>query len=190
MNKIVSKVVLIGSSSFLFSFLQSKNILPAPIANAQTCPTPDQVPNVLVTYPSCVGNVCNFTQGSCSWGTVSGTTKNQVTITEVETGTVISDQQVDAATTNLAFPVKESNTYKCDVSAINSCGATGPAGTNSLLCKVDGAVTTSPVPPVSQNNQPLQTPMTLPVTGNTTPLFMLTIGGTFLLIIGVTLFII
>lgn len=179
-------------SILFFLFLQTIKILSLPVANAQSCQTPAQVQNVLVTYPSCVGDVCNFTQGNCSWGSVSGATANHVVITEVETGTTIMDQQLDVSVTSTVFSVKESNTYKCDVSAVNSCGA-GVAGTSSLLCKVDGAVTTTPplptsVPPYT-NNQLTQSPVvTLPVAGNTNPLLVLGIGGSVLILIGVTLF--
>jgi hypothetical protein len=141
------------------------------IAEAQTCSLPAQVTGVNITFPSCTGDVCNFTQGQCTWGNVSGATNYQVTVKVVETNATVATQQVSSSITSLTFPVAQSNTYKCDVSAINSCG-TGPSGTASLLCKVDAAVTTAPSP-VQTQNQPITVPQTstnnqkVPVTGNT-----------------------
>lgn len=113
---------------------------------AQTCATPAQVPNVQVSYPSCVGDQCNFTQAGCSWGAVTGASNYQVKATEVDTGTVVYNQTVAASVANVVFPITQKRTYKCDVSAVNSCGNVGIAGTHSLLCEADAAVTTTPIP--------------------------------------------
>src|SRR6266849_1777213 len=87
-------------SLFLFLFL-----LVSFVAAQTACPSPGSVPNVSITFPSCVGNVCNFTQGSCSWGSVSGVSKFHLVITEVETGSVVLDQQVDASVLSSPFSV-------------------------------------------------------------------------------------
>lgn len=143
---------------------------------AQACTVPAQVPNVAITFPSCNGSNCDFTQGSCSWGSVTDATGYQVTITEVETSRTIQSQQVASTVSTNTFPVAESNTYRCDVTASNSCGS-GQAGTASLLCKVDAAVTSTPaatVPPATPAPK-------LPVTGSNTPLFLL--AGSALIIV-------
>ena len=114
----------------------------------QSCPVPAAVQNVQVEFPNCTGDICNFTEASCSWSSVAGATKYQLKITEVDTGRVVKDEQVEAAIIRTVFPIIQGNTYKCDVSAINSCGASGAIGTHSLLCKADAAVVTpTPIPP-------------------------------------------
>jgi len=187
MQSIHKKIALILFTITIL-VLCSKTIAPAsvPLAHAQTCSVPSQVQNVSITFPSCTGDVCNFTQGSCAWNSVTGATQYQVTVTEVETGTTILTQQFDGSVTSTNFSVHESNTYKCDVAAINSCG-TGPTGTASLLCKVDAAVTSTPT--TATNNTPL-VPKTLPVTGSTDNVVFIMIGSIACIIAGITLAII
>lgn len=105
-------------------------------AHAQaSCPLPASPTNILVEYPGCQGDNCSLAQASCSWGAVAGATSYSVKITEVDTTTIIKSETV---TTNdvYLFPVTQNRTYRCEVSAINSCG-TGPAGQHELLCKVE-----------------------------------------------------
>lgn len=143
-------VALIGVIGLTVYLLQSQQDVRSradtsptpPASTAQSCPTPAQVQNVLVEFPNCVGDVCNFTEASCSWSSVAGATKYQLTITEVDSNTVVKNEQIEAAVTRVVFPITQNKTYKCDVSAINSCGTSGAAGSHSLLCEVDAAVAT------------------------------------------------
>jgi len=131
--------------------------LSSPFTNqtyAQTCTTPPQVQNVEVEYPSCVGDQCNFTQASCSWTATSGASTYQVTATEVEAGTTVYNQSVPSTTTTVTFSITQNKTYKCDVAAVNSCGTAGPAGTHSLLCAADAAVTVVPTTPPTNPTVP------------------------------------
>lgn len=152
-------------------------------ADAQACTLPIVPQNVLVEFPGCVGTVCNFTQAKCSWGAVTGALRYQLTITEVETGTVIKNEQPSATTTNVIFSVNQNKTYKCDVSAINTCG-TGAAGTHSLYCRVDVPVTTlAPTPTSAPLSIPSPTRVisvprpTIPPTGNMSTFIVLVIVG-------------
>ncbi len=120
---------------------------PPQASTSQSCPTPAQVQNVQVEFPNCVGDVCNFTEASCSWTSVAGATKYQLKISQVESGEVVRNEQIEAAVTRVQFAVTQNKTYKCEVSAINSCGATGPVGSHQLLCEVDAAVATPTPPP-------------------------------------------
>ncbi len=129
-------------------------------ASAQACTAPAQVTGVKIDFPSCVGDQCNLTQANCSWTAVTGATKYQVTVTEVESSTVVKNEQVTA--TNDVFNVNQNKTYKCDVSAVNACGASGLAGTFSLFCKVDPLVSPTAVPPTQAPPPPRPT---LPPTG-------------------------
>lgn len=139
---------------FLFAvigFIAAKSSLIPPQVQAQACATPAQVPSVLVSFPSCVGDQCNFTQASCSWGQVTDATSYQVKVTEVESGTIVFNQSETPSTPSVVFSITQNKTYKCDVSAVNSCGAVGPAGSHSLLCAANAMVTVAPtVPPAAQ----------------------------------------
>lgn len=144
----------------------------APAAIQQTsCPIPSQVQNVQVEFPNCVGDICNFTRASCSWGSVAGATKYQLKISQVESGEVVRDEQVEAAVTRVEFPIVQNKTYKCEVSAINLCGAAGAAGSHSLLCAVD-ALVSIPTPPPKPISTPIPTPTPIPtlvLTSTSTP---------------------
>lgn len=149
-------VALMGVIGLTVYLLQSQQDVrsraqtgPTPQASpTQSCPIPAQVQNVLVEFPNCVGDICNFTQASCSWNSVAGATKYQLTITEVDTSTIIKNGEEEAAITRVVFPITQNRTYKCEVSAKNSCGASGQSGSHSLLCEVDAAVVTpTPIPP-------------------------------------------
>lgn len=148
-------LALIGVIALILYLLQSQQDVrsraaeePTPAQIAQSCPIPAQVQNVLVEFPNCVGDICNFTQASCSWSSVAGATKYQVKVSQVESGEVAKNEQVEAAVTKVEFPIVQNKTYKCDVSAINSCGTSGLAGSHSLLCAVDALVSTpTPAPP-------------------------------------------
>lgn len=146
---VLSLMGVIGLTVFLLQGQQDvRSRAQIPSETAQSCPTPAKVQNVLVEFPSCVGDVCNFTQASCSWNSVAGATKYQVKIFQVESTEVVKDEQVEAAVTRVQFSVVQNKTYKCEVAAINSCGAVGLSGSHSLLCEVDAAlVTPTPIPP-------------------------------------------
>lgn len=110
------------------------------------CTPPNQVVNVKMDYPANTGGTTyNFTQASCTWDAVSGATSYSIKITQVESSSVVKTDSVPSGTTTYAFTVTPNNTYKCEISAVNSCG-TGPAGSDQLLCKTDTIPTTPPSP--------------------------------------------
>ncbi len=124
---------------------------PTPTSGVVVTPTPScQVPsvvsNVKVEYPSCEGSQCSFEQASCSWDALTGATSYAVKISQTESGEVVRNDTATSSTTKVVFSVVQNKTYQCDISAVNSCG-TGPAGTHSLLCAVEGVeLTPTPVP--------------------------------------------
>ena len=126
-------------------------------ANAQSCTTPDAPQNVTVDYPSCQGTQCSFTDADCNWGAVSGAANYSVKVTEVDSNTVVKNTTVSSGTT-YTFPVTQNKTYRCDVSAVNSCGTAGAAGSGQALCAVDG-LTVSTAPSAT----PVVTPTPVPV---------------------------
>ena len=112
-------------------------------AQTPACQTPAAVTGVTVTYPDCSGSTCSFTTAGCSWNSATNASTYQIVVTEVDTGTQVTKQSVNASTTKLTFPVTAGRTYKCDVTGVNSCGQSGGTGTDSLLCQVEGG---TPIP--------------------------------------------
>jgi hypothetical protein len=135
--------------------------LPAIVSNvtAQSCTTPPQVSTVEVNYPSCAGAQCSFVEADCTWDAVSGAANYSVKITEVETGTVVKNVTAGGSATSYTFPVTQGKTYRCETSAVNACGTSGPAGVGEAICEVDG--TLDPVP--SSTPTPTPTPSPSPV---------------------------
>jgi hypothetical protein len=155
------------------------------VASGGACQTPETVSGVDFNYPSCVGTQCNFTQASCSWAAVNGATSYSVKITQVESGTITSTNTVNAPTVTFSFPVEQGKTYRCEISAVNSCGTSGQAGSAQALCAVDGAVTTPTQP--AQPTKPAVIP-TLKPTGDVSTTAIVGIGGLLVTIAGGLLF--
>jgi hypothetical protein len=109
-----------------------------------------------------------------------------VKITQVESGTVTSTTTVNPPTVTYAFAVEQGKTYKCEISAVNSCGTSGQAGSAQALCAVDGQVTTPTVAAV----QPTRPPVipTLKPTGDVSTTAIVGIGGALVTIVGGLLF--
>lgn len=110
------------------------------------CQAPAAPSNLAITYPNDQGGQANFAEASCSWDAVPDASNYAVKITEVDTSTQVKSETVTGTT--IVFPVTNGNTYKCDVSATNSCGATSSEATVSLLCQADVEVVTPTQPPV------------------------------------------
>jgi hypothetical protein len=185
-SKQLMSVVLLLTNAILFGLILGVN-LPTPQVAAQ-------------------GLQCSFVQANCSWDAVSGATQYRVTVTEVDTNTVIKNETVTG--TKYVFPVTQNRTYRCDVAAVNSCGQAGTAGTDELLCSVDAAVNTptntpSPTRPPGATSTPTLTraptatpiiitktpPPTLPPMGTVENTMMFGAGAAVLIIIGGLLFI-
>lgn len=172
----------IGATVFLLNQQQDTRsraqILPTPIVSPSptpiaggvqsgnnNCPAPTAVQNVLVEFPGCEGDICQFTQASCSWDPNTEATSYNVTVTEVETGTPVqSNVSYPSSTTKIIFPINQGFTYKCDVSAVSSCGGISVASSHELLCEADAllpteAPTPTPVPPTETPQEPTATPI-------------------------------
>lgn len=189
MRKLSSAIGIIIVIFLVFYNLTSSS---ARLAFAQSCTVPVQVANVAITFPNCESGNCNYTQGKCSWDALTGATGYNLTITAVNANRQVLNQQAYTST-SLAFSVATSDTYRCDVSAVNSCG-TGPVGTSSLLCTTEFVVTPTPTPTVTsvpaQGITPgAQTnpPVTLPPTGSNT-LVWSGFAGFIIVVIGLTMF--
>lgn len=163
----------------------------APISYAQSAP--GQVQNVLIEYPSCVGNECTFTEASCSWSPTSGAATYSVKITDVNENALIKNESFSASTDIITFPVVNGRTYKCDVAAVNSAGTAGPEGSASLLCQVDQVESSPPTATPVPTRPPVKTapPMPkqpLPKTGAIETTLMVSLSGMALLSAGTVMF--
>jgi hypothetical protein len=139
-------------------------------AQGGSCPAPGTPATVTLSYPLCesVGGgpeTCVFEKAGCVWEGVSGATKYSVKVTEVETGASVSSETINAPALKTSFPVVQGRTYKCEVSAINSCGATGGINEDTLLCETDAFVSPAPVstPPPAPVSTPTPTPTPSPI---------------------------
>lgn len=156
-------------------------------AFAQSCSTPGTPGSVLITYPARQGANLDATQATCTWDAVSGAASYSVKITEVDSGTVITTQALSSSVLTYTFSVTSGKTYKCDVTAINSCGTAGSTGTFSLLCETDVVTanpTATPTLVPGATAPPIQE---IPPTGNNFMLMALGIMGGMVMFFGVTL---
>lgn len=121
-----------------------------PPTPTSACQTPGGIQNVNIEYPNPKPNDNTgfiFDQANCSWSALTGAANYIITITEVDTGTKVKNNEtVSASTTKVIFPVTNGKTYKCDVTGANSCGTTGPIGTATALCKTSVVVSNTPTP--------------------------------------------
>jgi len=122
------------------------------------CTLPGAVTNVQIEYPNCQGNDCFFEEANCSWDAVTGAVTYNLKIAELDTGSVVKEETLNSGTTKVVFSVTQGKTYKCDITAVNSCGQTGGTGSDTRLCKVEGIVATStPTPTVPLETSPTPT---------------------------------
>lgn len=146
---------LLLSFAFILLF-----ITPADV-KAQSCAAPAAATGVTVEYPGCNGTTCDLIQASCAWNAQADAASFNVTVTEVETGTLIKNNESQTAgTTKVIFPITQGRTYKCDVVAVSSCGGLAAAGTDQLLCEADAIIdqpTATPVPPTATPVPPTPT---------------------------------
>ncbi len=128
-----------------------------------SCPAPGTPATVTTSYPLCEAPAgggqesCQFDKAGCVWESVSGATSYNVKITEVETGAIVKSDSV--TTTKTSFPVVQGRTYKCEVAALNSCGAVGGTNEDSIVCEIDGFVSPTPTPTVAPVATPVPTPV-------------------------------
>jgi hypothetical protein len=178
-----SKLCIVFICCIVFSFLSFPS---QTYAQSSSCQTPAAITGVTITYPDCSDTTCNFNQGTCTWNSSANAANYTVVVTNAGSGTGVYNQSVPAGTTKVAFPVTNGQTYKCDVTGVNSCGQNGATGTQTLLCQVDQAASPSPTTPPVVNQPP---PVQLPATGmfeNTLlfggiSLFLIIVGSFFVL---------
>lgn len=152
-------ILLVFGFAFLFSRVDT--------ANAQACAAPATPTGVTVEYPGCNGSTCDAAQASCTWVAQSDAASYNVTVTEVETGTIVMNNESQTSdTTKVIFAITQGRTYKCDVVAVSSCGGLSAAASDQLLCEADAIIDTpTPAPPTATPIPPTATPSIAPPGG-------------------------
>lgn len=104
----------------------------------------------------------------CKWDSLGGGYTYKVTIVDATTGTIIAQNSI--AATQLSFPASSGKTYRCDVSAVNSCGE-GPksSGTGSACPGVVAQAPVASTPTPTPTPTPTLTPTPTPATPTPTP---------------------
>lgn len=111
--------------------------------------------------PSCVSN-----QAKCTWDAVANATTYHYKIIDVSSNAVISEGDIPSSTTQIAFTSQANKTYKCIVSAVNTCGV-GPEGQAIATCSISPTPTNTPVPLSTPTATPIPTPTATPAPTNT-----------------------
>lgn len=164
-RQIIATLLLGFVSLFVVSSLTTSKPLPSFVSQtyAQSCAPPAAATGVQVEFPGCNGTQCDLTQASCKWNAQSDAASYNVTVTEVETNTVIKNNESEtASTTKILFAVTQGKTYKCDVVAASSCGGLAAAASDQLLCQADAIISTptatlAPTATPTPTNPPLPT---------------------------------
>lgn len=153
-------------------------------AYAQACSPPAVATGVTVEYPGCNGSSCDLVQASCAWNSQADAASFNVTVTEVETGTIIKNNESQpAATTKVLFPITQGRTYKCDVVSVSACGGLAASSSDQLLCEADAIIDTpTPAPPTATPVPPTHTPTIAPPGGIVQTASI--VGGILILIVG------
>ena len=149
----LKKLLVFSLLTFVFCLLPSK-------AHAQACSAPAAATGVTVEFPGCTGTSCDLTQASCAWASQGDAASYNVTVTEVESSTILKNNESESSsTTKVLFPITQGKTYKCDVVAVSACGGLAAATSDQLLCQADAIITpVVTVPPTATPIPPTATP--------------------------------
>lgn len=186
-----SILTLLGSILSFFILSTITKVSP-PIGTTQTyaqsCAAPAIATGVRVEFPGCNGTQCDLTQASCEWNSQSDASSFNVTVTEVETGTVIKNNESEtSSTTKILFAITQGKTYKCDVVAVSACGGLAPAASDQLLCQADAIISTPtatlPPPTATPTSPPPPTSATIPEAGGVVQTIAIA-GGVIIAIVG------
>lgn len=127
-------VLLISSLAPLTVNIGNGIISPTTTPTASVTPTPTPI-------AACVPN-----QSTCSWGSVTGVVSYHYKITDITTGKLVQEADVDASQTSVQFPSVAGDTYTCSVSSINSCSNKSSAGQATQTCPLPPTPTPTSCP--------------------------------------------
>jgi hypothetical protein len=122
--------------------------------------TPITCPVVTPTPPPPTAPVCSPTQGICQWDAVSGATSYNIVVQDISTSQNITSTTVQAPATQFSFPDNGTDTYQCNVQAVNECSQSTP--TNSPPNSCTGPTPTPTTPVVSPSPTPTPAPSPSP----------------------------
>ncbi len=106
---------------------------------------------------------CSTVQAVCKWDSVPGAASYIVKVTDISTNQTVVTQSV--TTTSIPFNFVVGRAYRCEVSAVNTCG-TGSQAQGVSTCEAN--VTPTPTPSPTATPTPTITP-TITVTPTATP---------------------
>lgn len=149
----IARLLIVFSFAILFAFNATNSY-------AQACSAPALASGVTVEFPGCNGTSCDLAQASCAWAAQADASSFNVTVTEVETGTIIKNNESQlGSTTKVLFAITQGRTYKCDVVAVSSCGGLAAAVSDQLLCEADALIDTPTPSPTTIASAPTATPV-------------------------------
>lgn len=160
--------VLIGSigvTLYLTQSSQDNRSGAQQTADEEVCPDPSPPSDVLVDYPNCEGGVgtqCDFNKANCTWGDSLDATSYNVTVTQVESNQQVVSETVPSSTTKVVFDVVQKTTYRCTVTAVNTCGGTSVGVSAEQYCENDALVEATPVPTTPLVATPILTASPVP----------------------------
>ena len=164
-----------------------------------TTDDPGPVTNVRVNYPYISGTESDWNQASCTWDGNQNATLYNVKVTDVDSSTVVKNEQLNSGVAEETFSIVDGKTYRCEVAAVSSSGVSGTPGSDEQVCESTALETTptptlppeAPTPIVTE--APTPTPIvtvaptaipTLPPTGSIGTVATIGIGGVILMLIG------
>ena len=101
----------------------------------------------VIPTPACFANTA-----SCEWDPLDGAGSYNYKITLASNSAVIDQGTVESGVTNVEFEISKGVTYKCEISAVNSCGPGAPA-TATQAC-----IEATPIPTTRPSATPTDTP--------------------------------
>ena len=107
---------------------------------------------------------CFSTTASCEWDALEGAGSYNYKVTLASNSAVIKEGTVESNVTEVEFDIEKNVTYKCEISAVNSCGEGAPA-TATQACVENPSPT---VPPTVPPTIPPTVPPTVPPTATPT----------------------
>ncbi len=211
LGSIFITLFLVSSSQDTRSSANTPNSFPTPVitdipvgAQDGGSTDPGTVENVTVNYPNVnESGEANWLEANCSWDFNENAVTYLLKVTEVDTDTVIIDEEISSDIMLNEFPITSGNTYRCEVSAVNASGVAGVAGVDEQVCETEALAepTTTPVPttPIVTTVPPTLIPATpsasiipteppplptVPPTGSIGTIATVGLGGVILLLIG------
>jgi len=158
---IIFALLLIGTAVGLYLVQQQQNTqqdAAEPELDLNASDSAGLTPTITtIPTPACFDNVA-----SCKWDSLTGAESYSYKVTKTSDGSIIKEGTVDGTIKEVEFDIDKNVTYKCEVSAVNACGAGTPAAATQACTEVPPTATGVPptatgVPPSPTNIPPTAT---------------------------------